>query len=401
MKQLSVMKKLLISYLVLVSGSVVLMGLFLLPLQLHSLRRNPEELLLQFAAICLFILAAGAASARFLTQNIRKSLLGFEPGIFARRYLLREEILDSLKEGILAADKDGRILYQNAPAGRFFQGGCLPEDFPLWKEIRQCLDQGTPQSGLMAELKQSTLLVHLIPVMKLDAADGVLILLWDRTEAVHMAEQLTGTRHVIEAMRANTHEFLNKLHVVSGLLQINETKEAIAYISDVSSDIEQGYQTVIRQIRNKTIAALILGKQSRARELNIRFILRKDSCLDEHTSCLSTRELVTIIGNLLENAFEAVKDVRGLRQTELFISSSDSGLTIIADDTGHGMTPGQISRIYSGQYTTKGEGHGIGLTLIQEIIHRHNGYLEIESVPGEGSSFAVSIGKFTAQEEAP
>lgn len=206
-----------------------------------------------------------------------------------------------------------------------------------------------------------------------------------------MAEQLTGTNHVIDAMRANTHEYMNKLHVISGLLQIGDIEEAKKYISNVSTEIEANYQTVIRQIQNKTIAALLLGKQNRARELNIDFILRKDSSLELHSPYLSTRELVTIIGNLIENAFEACKGE--FRQVELYIGAADSGLTITIDDTGCGMSKQQIEKIYEGQYTTKGEGHGFGLRLIQETVSQHHGYLEIESEPGLGTSFTLYFDK--------
>lgn len=113
---------------------------------------------------------------------------------------------------------------------------------------------------------------------------------------------------MIEALRANTHEFLNKPHIISGLLQIGETQKAVAFIDGVSEDVENNYQSIIRQLKNRTVVALVLGKTSHARELDIQFSLRRDSMLPPHSAYLSSRELVTIVGNLVENAFEAVKN---------------------------------------------------------------------------------------------
>ena len=111
---------------------------------------------------------------------------------------------------------------------------------------------------------------------------------------------------------------MNKLHVISGLLQIGETQKAIAFINGVSEDVEDNYQGIIRQLHNRTVAALVLGKASHA------------------------RELVIIVGNLVENAFEAVK-AAPLKQVRLFIGEDAHGLTITVDDTGHGMTEEQIA----------------------------------------------------------
>lgn len=127
------------------------------------------------------------------------------------------------------------------------------------------------------------------------------------------------------------------------------------------------------------------------------FSLRRDSTLPTHSAYLSSRELVTIVGNLVENAFEAVK-AAPLKQVGLFIGEDAHGLTITVDDTGHGMTEEQIATVRQRQYTTKGDGHGFGLRLIQQIAAGRRGYLEIESEPGEGSSFTVN---FTEKREVP
>lgn len=366
----------------------------------QTIHNQQMQLISRFLLIFFGILAAGIGFAYIIARNIRKSLLGFEPGTFANMYLQREEILDNLDEGILAVSRDLHIFYQNPSAGKitgitdcriaassFEKAGLLP----LTELIKKGFSSGNPLSGYMTEVNGFSLLVNLIPLPDPGKPDIMLLILRDKTELTEMGEQLTGTNHVIDALRANTHEYMNKLHVISGLLQIGANEEAISFISDVSTDIENGYQNIVRQIQNRTIAALLLGKQNRAKELDIDFTLRKDSQLEAHNPYLSTKELVTLIGNLLENAFDATKNTADFRQVELFIHSDGQCLILTVDDTGCGMTEEQIQQIYKGQYTTKGEGHGFGMQLIQEIIRRHDGFLDIESEPGNGTSFTINL----------
>ncbi|MEY8353257.1 sensor histidine kinase [Lachnospiraceae bacterium 54-53] len=380
-------------------GDGKVLGFTMVSASLATIHRAQKTVIVHFVLIFSGILVFGIFFAYVISRSIRRSLLGFEPGTFARMYLQREEILDNLNEGIAAVGKDGDFLYCNHSAKTFFPDERLPDDPPVAQEVEGCFHSGVPRRGLLFEINGNTLLINLIPLVKNGFAEGVLLITRDRTEVVQMAEQMTGMNHIVEALRSNTHEYLNKLHVISGLLQIGEVKQAVRFINGDASETETGYHAIIRQIQNRTVAALLLGKQSRAKELGIHFILRKDSFLNEHNHYLSTGELITITGNLLENAFDAVKKKQDMRQVELFIGSDEKGITIVADDTGCGMTKEQIEMILRKQYTTKTEGHGIGLRLVQEIVHKHQGYLEIESEPGEGTSFTIMIDKESTQKE--
>ena len=368
-------------------------GFVMVSASVATIQRKKLELLRSFLLVFAPALAAGLGSSWLLARSVRDALLGHEPGTCAQMYLQREEVLDHLSECLLAVAPDGRLLFANAQAKKLLPEPKLPADFPLWPEVRTAFAAGTPCSNQLIEWAEYIFLAKTVP---LDKA-GVLVILRDHTEYTRIDQQLTGTNHVIEALRANTHEFLNKLHVISGLLQLVETQKAIAFINGVSEDVEDNYQGIIRQLHNRTVAALVLGKASHARELGIQFSLRRDSTLPAHSAYLSSRELVTIVGNLVENAFEAVK-AAPLKQVGLFIGEDAHGLTITVDDTGHGMTEEQIATVRQRQYTTKGDGHGFGLRLIQQIVAGRRGYLEIESEPGEGSSFTVN---FTEKREVP
>ncbi len=362
------------------------LGFVMVSASMETIEREKQALIQQFLLSFLLALAMGLVFSWLFARSVRKALLGHEPHTFAEMYLQRENVLDHLNECLLAVSPTGRILFRNARAAELFPQALLPKTFPLWTELEGVWTAGQTRSELLTEWAGYTFLAKLV---HLDKA-GALLILRDRTEYVQVSQQLTGTNHVIDALRANTHEFMNKLHVIYGLLQIGEIAQAEKFIDGVSEDVENNYQNVVRQLRNRTVAALVLGKLSHARELDIQLSLRRDSQLPRHSDYLSSRELVTIIGNLLENAFDAVKN-EPLRQVGLFIGEDEGGLTITVDDSGCGMTEEQIAAIRARQYSSKGEGHGFGLRLIQRITAEHGGYLEIESEPGEGSAFTVSF----------
>ena len=100
---------------------------------------------------------------------------------------------------------------------------------------------------------------------------------------------------------------------------------------------------------------------------------------------------MTIVGNLVENAFEAMDKTSEVRQVELFLRADQQGMTITVDDTGCGMLPEQIQQLLKGPYTSKGAGHGYGMRLIQEIVRKHDGFLQIDSEPGTGTSITINI----------
>lgn len=367
------------------------LGFILVSASLSTVRNAQYRLIAKFIFIFAILLALGMLFAMITARRIRNSLLGYEPDTFTQMFLQREEILDNLDEGIAAFDVNAMQKYMNPSARKLMADWELQKDSNTFSLVNSCIEKNQTYVGLPFEWNGNSLLLSLMPIFEKNRAVGVLAMFRDRTETIQLAEQLTGANHIVDALRANTHEYLNKLHIISGMLQMENYEQAIAFIDGISKETKDSYQTVIKQIQNKTIAALLLGKQSHAKELDIDFTLQKESFLPYHHASLSTQELVTIIGNLIENAFHAVEHNVQLKQVQIFISQTAEGLTIIADDNGCGMTEDMIDHIYRGNFTTRGEGHGIGLRLIQEIVVKHSGYLTIESEPNNGSIFTISI----------
>jgi two-component system CitB family sensor kinase len=210
----------------------------------------------------------------------------------------------------------------------------------------------------------------LVTVLEADAQQVVTFR--DQAEIMQVAQELTHTRQYTELLRAQTHEFKNRLHTISGLIQLGQTEEALKVIGHESeqTDLLKGF---IAQIEVPALAALVVGKVQRARELGIELTL-EPSALSPGWAPVS-EALVLVAGNLLENAFDAV--LTGprsqVRRVWLLIGEDPEGLQIEVKDNGPGVAPELASTIYQRGFSTRGEGRGLGLSLVRQQLEALGG----------------------------
>ena len=323
-----------------------------------------------------------------------RTLRGVRPEDLLRAYLTQNDMLNALDEGLISFDNTGRVRLVNAAAARMLGHR---EDLLLGQNIDSILlDEGgaslrnRESQGL--QTNRANILVRPVQLPDSNLWARQVLVLADKSELMRYAEELGGTRHMINTLRANTHEFLNKLQVISGLLQMGYVAEAQEYIGNVSAVHEHIVGPVMQLIRNSSVAALILGKEGSMREMDVSLKLMKNSSLPEHSRYLSTQEMVIILGNLLENAMEAVNAVpdAALRSVVLQITEDDKGLYLMVSDTGEGITAENLPHIYKSGFSTKAQsGRGVGMGLIKEIVDRHGGSIEVDTEPGSGTTITI------------
>ena len=369
-----------------------MLGFVMVSETLSSIEVVRRSLTQRMLGVCAAAFCFGMLLAYGMSRNIRKTLLGNEPQTFVRMYLQRDDILARLAEGIMAVDEQGEIVFKNAAATKMVPEDAIGEGHPLAPAVRSCIETGEVREGMLVGLDDRSLVVDSMAVVREGLFRTAMLILRDRTEMVRLTEQMMGTNYIVDALRAKTHEFLNRLHVIYGLLQLGETEQAMSLIGDVSEEVASSSQMVVRQIEDRAVAALVLGKMSRASELGIALALRADSTLPATGAPLSSHDIVTVVGNLVENAFEAMSCVEGTREVELAIVCRGGSLEISVDDTGRGMSPEQVAALSHGRYSTKGETHGYGMELVREIARRSGGCVQIESEQGIGSSISLVIG---------
>ena len=344
--------------------------------------------LMGLLTVCTLILSA------VLAVYLRNTLRGAKPEDLVRTYLTQNDILNSLEEGLISLDREGRVRLVNEAAETTLG---IREELLMYRNVDDVLRDGEGGSlrGITGENLLSShpnLMVSSILMKSGSPWARQVLILNDKSEAFRRAEQLSGTRHIVSTLRANNHEFMNRLQVISGLLQMGRIQEAMGYIGQISVTHADLVAPVMQLIHNSNVAALILGKMSTLRELDIQMTLLANSRLPEHSRFLTSGELVSVVGNLLENAIEAVNAVSDdrSRTIDLQITEDEQGLLILISDSGVGIAPEHIPLIHKSGFSTKAaEGRGVGMSLIMGIVEHREGSLEVDSELGAGTTFTL------------
>jgi sensor histidine kinase regulating citrate/malate metabolism len=347
-------------------------------------------------------LIIGILGALLLSHNIKKTLLGLEPEEIARLYHEKMGIIDAIYEGLIAIDNKGKITIINDSAIKIIQlensidknqfiGANIDEAIPSTR-LLTVMETGISEYEKEQTINDTIILTNRVPIKSGGKIVGAIATFRDKTELTRLAEELTGVKQIVEALRVNNHEFMNKLHVILGLIYINELEEVKRYITNITEEHQKLFSGVTNKIKNSTIAALVLGKFGRAKELAISLTLDENSNLESYNKNINNNALVTIIGNLVENAMEAVsKSTKKAKIVNLRIQEADERIEIEVADSGVGIEKENINRIFERGYTTKEGSKGIGLAIIKESIDNLHGEISIKSEVNKGTTIKVSL----------
>ncbi len=383
------------------SADGTLLGFVMVGVYIHSASQSVWFTVVSYILMAAAAIWIGSLLSLQLSSRIKEALMGHEPEDFRGLFHQREDILEALEEGVLAIDQDGNVIYVNRACEKMLG---VPEEKALGKNLHE----NYPRSTLDRVLK-SKRAEHNVPLLFVQGeqiiADRMLIqeegqvigaveILRNRTEVTRLAKDLTGVRHMVEAMRAYTHEFMNKLHVILGLLQLGNTEKAEAYIMEVTSIQQKAVGAIMRNIEEPSVAALLVGKTSRCAELGIKLNLREDSRLGPDERILPASPCVTILGNLIENSIDAINlGAPAVKEITVSIQEEEDSLFLSVEDTGPGMEAEVVRHIFQKGFSTKGDSaeHGTGLSLLKEIVTAYQGEIRVESEPGLGTTFFVTF----------
>ncbi len=211
---------------------------------------------------------------------------------------------------------------------------------------------------------------------------------------VSFTEDFEGTKFLVDSMRANNHDFTNKLHVILGLIQIGEYEKAVNYIENISIIQRETVSAIMKAIDNPSFSALLIGKICRASECNVKFVLKDDSVFRIDDIDIPSEALVTITGNLIDNALDAMNmklDNSSNKILTFGVYTKPGKILIIVQDTGHGIPKEIQKKIFENGFSTKGEGRGVGLFHTMQLVESLGGTITVESQEGSGSSFMVKL----------
>jgi two-component system CitB family sensor kinase len=345
-------------------------------------------------------LGTGLLASFLLAARLKRQTFGLELGEIADLLQEHEATLRGIREGVIAADPHGRLRVVNDEARRLLG---LPDD-PVGRRIDELPGLGTAAELLAGRRSPATdvvflhedriLVANAVPV-RLHGRDlGAVVTLRDRTELEALVRELDSVRDLTDAMRAQAHEFSNRLHTLSGLLQLEHYAEAISFIREISHADTVLKQAVTERLADPLVGALVLAKSAVAAERGVELRLTEDTLLVEELA--DPRAVLTVVGNLIDNGLDAARDGDAAEPpwVEVALHQDDDGTLVVrVADSGPGVAPGMDERIFDPGFSTKppsgGGSRGVGLSLVRQLAERRGGAVRVRA--GGGTVFEARL----------
>lgn len=354
-----------------------------------------------FVAAVLLLVALFIFSWYF-TRSIKKQIFSLEPreiGLLVRQ---QKAMMESIYEGVIVIDHTRRIKVINHAArsllgltqpahrlrGQSIDSVIVPQPFFAGGEM---LESDTHDE--LCRFNQLTVLASRVRIMLENSLQGWVITFRDRDEINSLSAQLSQVKRYVDNLRIMRHEQLNRMTTLSGLLHMGHYDEAIRYIQAQSEHAQELLDFISSRFSSPTLCGLLLGKAARAREKGVELSFDPACHIDRPLPSLIESELISIIGNLLDNAIEATQRAELPHEpVEVLIKLNARELMIEVADRGVGIRPEIRERIFERGVTTKTRGdHGIGLYLIEHYVTQAGGTIEVADNSPRGAIFTLFI----------
>lgn len=356
--------------------------------------RAQLPLLLAAAAIALLLAATGSW---LVSRWLRRQTHDLGPTELARMYEFYDAVLHAVREGLLLIDRQGRLQLANDEARRLL-------GLPLGA-AQEVVGRHVDALGLPAPLGEALALgeertdeIHLTRdhVLVVNQArarwDGVelgtVVTLRDHTDLQALTGELDSVRGFAESLRSQAHEATNRLHTIVSLIELGRTEQALRFAAGEIAVAQELTDQVVAAVREPVLAALLLGKVAQAGERGVELVVAPDADVPEGQ--LPPRDLVTIVGNLLDNAIDAAVAGPPPRAVRIDARIADGELVVVIGDSGTGLDPADVTRAFERGWSTKPDGgsigRGLGLALVGQAVRRHGGRVDVD-----GAVFTVRL----------
>jgi two-component system CitB family sensor kinase len=346
--------------------------------------------LLSLLLFLVGMLVVGVVAALALARRLKRQTFGLELGEIAALLQEREAMLHGIKEAVLGYDTGGRVLLAN-DAARGLLG--LPADF-AGSKLRYMLPPGRLADVVTGEVTGSDLLVlhedrvlvaNRMPITRNHQQLGWVVTFQDRTESETLKRALDEVTGLADTLRAQSHEFANRLHTLVGLVELGHYTEAVEFVTGLSAARGELTDHLVEAIGEPKLAALILAKVSLAGERDVELRLLPDSRLVQRITAITP--VLTVVGNLIDNAIDAAAlapvpiSGKSGRRVELTLGAAETDLLIRVRDTGPGVPHDMRDQIFTDGVTTKssvtGARRGLGLALVTQIVNGMGGMVSV------------------------
>jgi len=350
--------------------------------------------------LSVFILTLFAAWG--FSRHIQNKMNNMEPEEIALALNLQKSILSSVYEGLIAIDRRGYFLNINHSARQLLG---IEQDITYLKsrniieyvENSEIFFRDPLADNIKDEMflfKEQYLIANRVAIFKQKELIGWVISFREKSDIEALTNELSQVQQHTDTLRVLRHEFSNRLATISGLIQMQRFDEVQQLISQENTSKQKLLDFIHQQIHLPQVAGLLLGKSLRAKELNISLILDPTCQLSPLNSLLNETELCAIMGNLIDNAFDAIQRSReGEAIVNVLITDAGADLVIEVTDNGPGIAPDLIDDIWTKGVTNKADNqnHGIGLYLVHRYVTHANGFVIVDNAEPQGCIFSVFI----------
>jgi two-component system, CitB family, sensor kinase len=346
----------------------------------------------------LLLLAVALAGALLVSRRLRRQTRGMDADTLSSMFSSHEAVLHSIREGLVVIDRSGKVGLINDEAQRLLglsgdSQGVDVADLPIPRSIRELLASGRRADDELHLAGERSVVLNQQPADWAGRHHGTVATLRDRTELESLTGQLDTTRALTESLRSQAHETANRLHTMIVLVETGRAEEAVSYATSQLELSQALTDRVMSAIDEPVLAALLLGKTAQAAERGVQLTLDADG--DVSASGISAGDLVTVVGNLVDNAIDASADSTGERGVSVTVQADERELRIEVCDTGLGLPPHLVESAFSRGWSSKPAdspaGRGLGLALVNQVVRRHDGTVSVSTSSSGGACLTVVL----------
>lgn len=363
---------------------------------LASVGRELRRELPMLALVVLGALLAATAGTYLVSRRFRRQTHGLSPHELTEMYEYHDAVLHAVREGLLLVGPERRLRLANDEAVRLLDlpvdvVGRPVGDLALSESLGEvlssggdCVDEIHIDAGRVLVVNQST--------ARWEGRDlGTVVTLRDHTDLEALAGELDDVRGFAEALRSQAHEASNRLHTVVTMIELGRPEQAVEFATAELAAAQRLADHVVGAVEEPALAALLLGKAAQAHEKGVEFVVTPNSAV--RSGVLDPRDLVTVVGNLVDNAIDAALAADPPRRVTVGVRDEADALVLRVADTGAGLRGTDVRDAFRRGWSTKPtdrlHGRGLGLALVEQIIHRHGGTIEVTHE--DGAVFAVRL----------
>jgi two-component system, CitB family, sensor kinase len=361
----------------------------------NQLNRQVPALL---SLVALFLGLVAFASL-LVSRRLQRFTYGLGPMELARLYEHHDAVLHAMREGLLVLDRDRRLLLINDEGARLLGLGPEVEGRPAAElgvagRLGEILTSGRDVHDEIHLTTEAVVVVNQTPVYRRRRMFGTVVTLRDHTELQALTGELDSVKSLAELLKSQAHESANRLHSVVTLIELGRPEAAVEFATAELAAAQRLTDQLLGAVEEPVLVALLLGKAAEAADRGVELVVTDDS--EVRATSIDPRDLVTVVGNLIDNAIDAALAAAAPRRVTVTVRQDETELVVRLADTGPGLHQDLVEQAFHRGWSTKPatgqhrpHGRGLGLALVRQVVSRYDGNIQVTN--DGGAVFTVRL----------